>query len=169
MRILPGKNRETGIFGLCGRPKAVRMTFSDGTTTVLELADEPALQRFPIEARATWAELEILDSYPGAQQKDTYVSEVEFGSQPAPTYVSFQRLLSEGDAASASGADAATPTTVPFSSEDRGAVADTIAPPGVPETGILESGGRVWLIAAAGVVALAAAATALRWRLLRRR
>lgn len=99
VRILPGKNRETGIFGLCGRPKTVRMTFSDGSSAILDLADEPTVQRFPVEAQASWAELEILDSYPGTQQEDTYISEVEFGGEPAPRFISMERLLLQGAAA----------------------------------------------------------------------
>ncbi len=167
VRILPGKNRETGIFGLCGRPKSVRLTFSDGTTAAYHLEDQPVVQRFPVDARAVWAELEILDSYPGTQQHDTYISEVEFGSEPAPSFIAFQRLLNEGDAAPAPLAATATSTTAAFDAQSAG-ITVTGVTTGANETEAAPAGAGVWILAAAAALALAGGAAAVARRALRK-
>ena len=108
IRIVPGKNDTTESFAQYGRPKTIKVTLSDGTTSVITLADEPSLQKFPISGTAEWARLDILDSYPGSVSGDTYISDVSFGNQPAPAFEPFDTLMAQ---APSTGTTAIAPTT----------------------------------------------------------
>ena len=93
IRILPGRNENPESFEEYGRPKTLRVTFSDGTDTVLNLKDEPSLQRFRISADATWVRFDTLAIYPGIVNDDTYISEIELGSELAPEFEDFSDLI----------------------------------------------------------------------------
>ena len=93
IRILPGRNENPESFEEYGRPKTLRVTCSDGTDTVLDLKDEPSLQRFRISADATWVRFDTLAIYPGIVNDDTYISEIELGSELAPEFEDFSDLI----------------------------------------------------------------------------
>lgn len=93
VRIIPGRNDALGSFHEYGRPKSVRITLSDGTAEVLTLADEPGLQRFPISGNAKGVQVEVLDSYPGTRSDHSFISEISFGTEPAPEFVDFATLM----------------------------------------------------------------------------
>jgi hypothetical protein len=119
IRIVPGNNGTLTSFYESDRPKTVLVSFSDGTVEILDLRDEPGLQRFVVGAeKAEWAKLAILDTYPGTQDHTIYLSEVEFGSAPAPAFRSFSRLILQREPlpANASTAVAATTPATPSTS-----------------------------------------------------
>jgi hypothetical protein len=111
LRIVPGDNETTGSFAAHGRPKSIQVTLSDGTSTVINLADEPSVQKFPIAGTAEWVRLDLLDSYPGTQSADTYISDVSFGNAPAPVFAPFAVLLTQAFAATSSTTAPGSPTT----------------------------------------------------------
>jgi len=86
VRILPGRNDTPGSFYEYGRPKTVSVALSDGTNTIITLKDEPALQKFAVSGAAEWVQFGVLDIYPGSKSNDTYVSEIDFGTKPAPAF-----------------------------------------------------------------------------------
>jgi hypothetical protein len=106
IRLLPGRTDTLTSFTEYGRPKTLEVTLSDGTSTVVTLEDEPALQRFAVAGTAEWVRFDILDIYPGSKTDDTYLTQVDFGNAPAPEFETFSSLLAEG----------APPTTTPSTS-----------------------------------------------------
>ena len=95
LRILPGYAKRPELFTKYGRPKTLRFDFSDGTSQQVTLADSPTLQRFPVAATARSARMTIVGVYHGSVSDRTYVSEVEFGSSPAPAFDDPGTLLAE--------------------------------------------------------------------------
>ena len=95
VRIISGRNDALGSFGSHGRPKSVRITLSDGTAKTLALADEQGLQRFPMSGTAEWVRVEALDSYPGTKSDHAFISEIAFGTEPAPSFADFATLMQE--------------------------------------------------------------------------
>lgn len=95
IRIIPGRNGSLSSFEEYGRPKTVKVTLSDGTSTVIALADEPSLQKFAVSGTAEWVRFDILDTYPGTESNDTYISEIDFGNVPAPEFDSFSNVIAE--------------------------------------------------------------------------
>ena len=93
LRILPGDNAYIAAFKKYGRPKTVTATFSDGSALTFHLKDAPVLQRFPVDITASTVRLTIDDIYPGTDYPAVAISEVEFGSAPAPGYARFADLL----------------------------------------------------------------------------
>ena len=113
IRILPGRNDRLGSFAEYGRPKRLEVTLSDGASTVLTLEDEPGLQRFAVSGEAEWVRFEILDVYPGNKSDDTYISEISLGTQPAPQFEAFSRLITaDAQLTAATDATPAAATTV---------------------------------------------------------
>lgn len=113
VRIVPGDVESLDSFAEHGRPKTLRLTFAGGASTLLRLADEPSVQRFAVKGDGAWAELEIVESYPGTANDDTYIAAVEFGREPAPVFLPFADLIeapSENPAPSAT-SGVGTPTT----------------------------------------------------------
>ncbi len=94
LRIVSGDNAYIAAFKKYGRPKTLTATFSDGSTVTLHLKDAPVLQRYPVDVTTTTVRLTVDDIYPGTDYPAVAVSEVEFGSAPAPGYASFADLLS---------------------------------------------------------------------------
>lgn len=165
IRLVPGNNNTLTSFSECDRPKTVRVTFSDGSVGVLHLADEPGLQRFPVSAEGvTWTRLEVTDVYPGTSDHDLFLSEVEFGTTPAPAFRSFYRLIAQKVASPTMATTAAITTTVTTQAaaasttavSSASTVAVTTADPPSPDEG---SGGltgtQVVLMASGGLVLLA--------------
>lgn len=113
MRIVTGNNDSIDSFRQFSRPKTIKVTLSDGTSSTIKLADAPSVQRFPISGTADWVRLDILDSYPGSQSPDTCIAEVSFGNQRAPQFQSFGSLI----AAAASVSTSSTASTTPPSTE----------------------------------------------------
>jgi len=111
IRILPGKNDSLTSFYENSRPKTMKVTLSDGTTQIITLEDEPVLQRFPISGRASWVQFDVLDSYPGAKSSTTYISEIDFGRQAAPSFETFADLVQEPGTATTQGGTTTTMQT----------------------------------------------------------
>lgn len=150
IRIVPGKNDTPESFTEYGRPKTIKVTLSDGTSTVITLADEPSLQKFPISGLAEWVRLDVLDTYPGSKSTETYFSDISFGNRAAPAFEPFSALIAE-----------ASPLTTPSSSPPLSSSTSlSSVTPSTEVTGLEASGTRsdwtVWPI-----VALAIAGAAL--------
>jgi hypothetical protein len=111
VRIVPGSNETLTSFREHSRPKTLRLTFASGASTFLHLKDEPGLQRFPVAGAEGGtggrANLEIVDVYPGSADDTTYISEVEFGREPAPEFEPFAELILAPDTPAPSTAPAA--------------------------------------------------------------
>ncbi len=135
LRILPGRHDTLTSFAEYGRPKSMRVTLSDGTSEVLRLEDEPSLQRFALTGTAEWIEFEVLDSYPGTKSGTTYVSEIDLDAALAPTFLTFDELISDETTVPASGGASTSATTVggathaPPVSSDTTLTYGTSAPP----------------------------------------
>lgn|GEM_PF-2998115 len=82
VRIVRGDVESLDSFAEHGRPRTLRLPFDDGSSTMLHLADAPSVQRFTVEGGGAWTELEIVESYPGTADDDTYIASVEFGAPP---------------------------------------------------------------------------------------
>lgn len=129
IRIVPGNNEGIGTYAEYGRPKTVKITLSDGTSSTVTLADEPSVQKFPLAGTADWARLDVIDSYPGSKSPDVYIADVSFGDQPAPSFEAFDSLM------------AAAGTVIPGSATP----SSTVGPPstgagGSPATSLLPDG-----------------------------
>ncbi len=146
IRILPGRNDAPGSFYEYGRPKTVSIRLSDHTDTTITLADEPALQRFALSGTSDGVTVAVLDIYPGTRSNDTYISEIDFGTAPAPSFEEIVALTS-GQGPPATPA----PTT---QSTSTSTVAPTTAT--APTTGRL-----MWPVYLGVVVALVAAMVAV--------
>ncbi len=144
IRILPGKNDALDSFENYGRPKSVKVTLSNGTSEVITLADEPALQKFAVAGKAEWVRFDVLDIYPGTETADTYISEIGFGTEPAPSFEQFAELI-------AAQAPAATPSSTVQSSGTSLTPATTRSPgsatTAVPTTGVPPSGNPLTTVA----------------------
>ena len=127
LRIVPGRNDTTESFAQYGRPKTIKVTLSDGTSSVIALADEPSLQRFPISGTAEWVRLDILDTYAGSASGDTYISDVSFGNQPAPSFEPFDTLITQAPSTP-------TPPTGPTSSVTAGSAGVSTSLDGSPSS-----------------------------------
>ena len=102
VRVLPGYAKSPALFAKYNRPKTLTVEFSDGTKKTLSLADEPALQVFPVKASAKWAKVTIGEVYRGTTRDETYISLVDFGSSPSPEFEPFASMLGENPAGGAS-------------------------------------------------------------------
>ena len=120
VRIVPGDVETLDSFTEHGRPKTLRLKLAGGSSTLMHLADEPSVQRFAVQGDGAWAELEIVKSYPGTADNDTYIASVEFGRETAPAFLPFAELIEAPaknpspaavSAAGASTTEAATVTT----------------------------------------------------------
>lgn len=130
VRIISGRNDALGSFGSHGRPKSLRITLSDGTAKTLALVDEQGLQRFPMSGTAEWVRVEVLDSYPGTKSEHSFISEIAFGTEPAPSFADFATLMQEqAPPAVAPPASADSEPTPITTVEDTGAVS-TVPPSG---------------------------------------
>ncbi len=136
IRVLPGYAKSPALFRKYNRPKTLTVAFSDGTSKLIRLADDPTLQRFPVSTDATWAKVTLGGVYRGTTRDETYISMLDFGAT-SRGFASFEQVTGEkqGGAAPAeatsSGLDGAP------------------SPPASPATG------RAAIVAAAGVVAVA--------------
>jgi F5/8 type C domain len=93
LRIVPGYALQPDLFAKYNRPKTLRIDYSDKTSQTVQLADDPTVQRFPANANAKSARITIVDVYRGTSGDDTFISEVEFGTAAAPTFVPAGTLL----------------------------------------------------------------------------
>lgn len=93
VRLLPGYAKRPDLFRRYNRPSRMLVQFSDGSHYTLDLKDEASYQRFPVNARATWAKFTILGVYRGTTRNETYVSEVELAAQPAPRFLPYSELV----------------------------------------------------------------------------
>ena len=156
IRIVPGKNDTPDSFAEYGRPKTIKVTLSDGTSTVIALSDEPSLQKFPISGSAEWVRLDVLEIYPGSKSTEPYFSDISFGNRAAPGFESFSALVAEASSS-------ATPSSSPPLSSSTSLPSSTSLSPATPSTGPagLEPGETrsVWTVWP--IVALAIAGAAL--------
>jgi hypothetical protein len=103
LRIVPGRNDTFESFAEYGRPKTIKVTLSDGSSSTITLADEPSVQKFPLSATADWVRLDVLDSYPGSKSGDVCISNISLGNEPAPAFRSFDSLISAVSGSTGSG------------------------------------------------------------------
>ena len=167
IRILPGRFDDFGSFEEYGRPKTVRVTLSDRTSMTITLEDEPSLQRFPLSGKASWVKLDIVDVYPGTKNNDTYISMIDFGTEPAPSFLLFAELI--GGTASGQPANA-SPTTGASTTEGIGTTTGFqtgAASPQAASSPAHVPWRVIWPIA--GVVAAVGAVLLLAWGARRRR
>ena len=128
LRILSGYAKRPELFSRYNRPKKLRFDFSDGTSLIVTLADSPTLQRFLVAATANKARMTILSVYRGSVRNETYVSEVEFGSAPAPTFEDPGVLLAAArDVPSADATPGARSETTPTATADASAASPASA------------------------------------------
>jgi hypothetical protein len=113
LRILPGNNSSDTSFGRFARPRTLRAVFSDGSSVLLRLADAPTLQRFPVDVTTTSVRLVIQSAYRGTDYPGTCISEVELGTERAPGYAPFWRLIADSQATGGLPAWAGRATPVP--------------------------------------------------------
>lgn len=106
LRIVSGNQRGPQTFRQYGRPKDLKLTFSDGTESTVRLRDVPWLQRLPVAATASSVTLTILSAYSGERYDDTAIAEVGFGSRPAPGFAAFADLIDDPRATGDLGPDA---------------------------------------------------------------
>lgn len=92
IRILPGRHDSLGSFYEYGRPKTLSIAVNN-TNTVVTLEDEPSLQRFSLRATTSRIRLTVLEVYPGTKSNDTYVAEIDLGTEPAPAFEEPVRLV----------------------------------------------------------------------------
>lgn len=153
------------------RPKTCLLTFSDGSSYTLELADKPDAQRFAVDARdVTSARLEIVDSYPGTQSDALHLSEVQFTRQPAAGFASFEALLADATpttSASSTTATTASSTTISLTTSSTiSSTTATTAPASEPLSTVQDRWFRspiVWVILGVALVA-----TLLGWLIVRK-
>ncbi len=150
IRIVPGKNDTPGSFTEYGRPKTIKVTLSDGTSTVISLADEPSLQKFPISGSAEWVRLDVVDTYPGSKSAQPYISDISFGNRAAPRFEAFSELIAEA-------APSATPSSSPplSSSTSLASATPSSTEPSGSEAGDTRSVWTVWPIVALGIAGAA--------------
>jgi len=66
-------------FGRTGRPRSVRLTYSNGTSEDLLLKDDPKAAGYEVHGYSvTWATLRVLSVYPSRQNSWVAISELEF-------------------------------------------------------------------------------------------
>jgi hypothetical protein len=111
LRILPGYAKRPDLFAKYNRPKRLRFDFSDGTSQIVRLADDPSLQIFPAKATAESARMTVLDVYRGTTRNETYISEVELGTAPAPKFLSFDTLIQTAEDSNTSSAPDSNPAS----------------------------------------------------------
>lgn len=178
IRIVSGNTDSVDAFGQYGRPKTVKITLSDGATKTVTLADESSLQRFPLSGTADWAQLDIIDSYPGTKSTDVYIADVSFANEPSPAFKTFDALIAAatgGTPTTAPPTETSTPaTTAPGSTETSAPPATSPATTGTVTTAPAEQDGGIaltlWPIVLYAVAGLAlVAAVVLGVLLLRRR
>jgi hypothetical protein len=92
IRILPGRHDSPDSFYEYGRPKTLSVAFNN-TSTIVTLEDEPGLQRFPVPAATDRIRLTVLEIYPGTKSDDTYITEIDLGTESAPAFEEPVRLV----------------------------------------------------------------------------
>lgn len=131
LRILPGYAKRPDLFAKYNRPKRLRVDYSNGTSQIVQLADDPSLQRFPANATAKSARITILDVYRGTTRNETYMSEVEFGTAPAPKFLPFATLLAASTKSPSNTAATSTSPTAAASTKNLTPPAPTLVLVGV--------------------------------------
>ncbi len=78
LEIVPGYAKDAATWAKNHRVKRVKVTLSDGSSSVADLADAMQAQSIPLASAAlvSWVKLEILDIYPGKTDDDTCIAEV---------------------------------------------------------------------------------------------
>lgn len=117
IRIVPGNNEAPESFAQYGRPKTVKITLSDGSSSTVTLADEPSVQKFPVSGTAEWVQLDVIDSYPGTKSADVYIADVSFGGRPAPVMESFDALIAEATGKPVTTTSSSPATTAPTTTQ----------------------------------------------------
>jgi len=93
IRVVSGRAQRPDLFEANARPKTLKVTFSDGTSQVLQLKDTPALQRFAVPKKTSASlKVEIVDVYPGGKAQDAYLTLVDAGLR-SPAFEEFDVLL----------------------------------------------------------------------------
>ncbi len=132
LRIVPGKNDTPEAFAANGRPKRIKVTASSGASSVITLADEPSVQKFPLSGTVEWVRLDFLDNYPGSDSGEAYLSEVSFGNAPAPAFQPFDTLIALAASTPPSTAVPGTTATLPATQTTLLGTQTTV--PGTPAT-----------------------------------
>ncbi|TDB37943.1 MAG: hypothetical protein D9V44_07800 [Actinobacteria bacterium] len=119
VRILPGYARLPEDFADHARPRRATLIFSDGTRVAITLADEPSVQRFPVNVSCSSATLRIDDVYPGTTFRNVGISEIEFGESAAPLFESYEAVIAaEGPTVNTDALAVANPWTPETTSTD---------------------------------------------------
>lgn len=166
VRVVPGDLSRLEGYSRLARPKRIRLTFPD-TTVELDLRDEPAVQRFPVDATGDGpVTLEVLDTYPGTESDEIAIWRLELGTEPAPTFTPFVELVAARPGPAVTTTTVGDDTDASTATTDRPAHGDS-AP--APADSAASSGGRravlLWGSMAGLAVGLAGAAGGLwAWR-----
>ncbi len=162
IRIVPGNNGSNDSFKQYGRPKTVKVTLSDGTSSTIRLADEPSVQRFPISGKAGWVRFDVIDSYPGTKSADVCFTTVDFGSRPAPGFEPFATLVGAASASTATtaGPQPSTTTSAPGAATSTSKTSTTAFSTGATlnELPVVNTGSGMWTVWPIALIAVAGAA-----------
>lgn len=80
IQIINGYAKSQAIYLKNSRPNKLKLTYSDGSTQIIDLKDTSTLQTFPINctSKLKWVKIEILNVYKGTHYEDTCISEIMF-------------------------------------------------------------------------------------------
>jgi hypothetical protein len=96
LRIVPGVADAT--YREYSRPKTLVTTFSDGTTKTLHLADDPRMQRFPVDVVTSSVRFRVAAIYRGTKQPGLIaVALADVGPTPSPAWLTFADALRIAD------------------------------------------------------------------------
>jgi hypothetical protein len=96
LRIVPGLADAT--YREYSRPKTLVATFSNGTTKTLHLADDPRVQRFPVNVVTNSVRFRVAAIYRGTKQPGLIaVALADVGTTPSPAWLSFADALRMAD------------------------------------------------------------------------
>jgi hypothetical protein len=79
IRLVNGYAKSSALFAKNGRVQRVRLTFSDGQSTLLAVGDGPESQMLSLASpvRARWVKIEIVAAVRGEKYNDTAISELQ--------------------------------------------------------------------------------------------
>jgi hypothetical protein len=92
IRIVPGVADET--YRDYSRPRTIVATFSDGSRKTLHIADDPRMQRFPVDVVTSSVRFRVSSLYRGSKDPAVVaVALADLGPTPSPKWLSFADAL----------------------------------------------------------------------------
>ena len=92
IRIVPGRDDE--YYRDTSRPRTIVATFSDGSRKTLHIADDPRMQRFPVEVVTRSVRFRVSSLYRGTYDPTMVaVALADIGPTPSPKWLSFAVAL----------------------------------------------------------------------------